>query len=200
VRGRRGKPRRLIAALAITMALGVIANAGAAAGDVRSNFGNNGVGTFGGWGVVGDALDLIGHNFGGVDGGYLSVTDSGQGKLIYWLAPPKYRGDFRRFYGGSLSFAARQSSAANPVGFGKGVVLRGKKAVAMADYAGPVGTSWAITSIALRASAWRNPNGTSITKRRFKRILGSLRGLKIQAEFESGPETDDLDSVCLCKP
>jgi len=198
MRGGKGKPRRLIAALAIAMALGVIANAGTAAADVKSEFNND----FGGWWVVGDGLDLIGHGTGGVDGGgYISVTDGAQGKFMYWQAPPKYHGDFRHFYGGELSFAARQSIATSPIEGGKGVILKGKKRrVALADYSGPTGVIWTETTIDLRAKDWRNPSGSAITKRRFKRILGSLRELKIQAEFQTGAETDSLDSVCLCAP
>src|SRR5690349_335262 len=47
---------------------------------------------------------------GGVSGGYLHTSESGDSDVSYWVAPPQFLGNLSDAYGGHLSYQLRQGN------------------------------------------------------------------------------------------
>lgn len=189
----------------VPAAVGIVLLAGAASAHAgaplaQSNFNQDASG----WKVLGDPQSTtpVHHASGGHPGGYISATDTQQGETMYWKAPPKFLGDQRDAYSGFLQFARRQSLNGEPdADSSRALILKGENHTAVNSLIGPTSTNWSTLSMGLTpAFGWENPDGSDISNRRFKRILGSLEAVKIQAEYDLGAETDSLDSVGLYPP
>jgi Laminin B (Domain IV) len=139
---------------------------------------------------------------GGVSGGYLRTSESGDSDTSYWSAPPSFVGDRSAGYGGTLTYWVRQANTSNQyqtfdiVLIGAGIELR-------FETSGSPGTDWTRFEVPLRESAgWRVGTlpGPPPTKEEFEQVLADVTTLKIRSEFRSGADTDDFDSVAIEGP
>jgi laminin B (domain IV)/PEP-CTERM motif-containing protein len=174
--------------------------AAAAQADIVSTFNTDTQG----WTVVGDEVGPVTWvSSGGNPGGYVSVTDSVVGGVMYFVAPDAYFGDHSGAYGTALTFDLIQRYPDSPNQFDDDVgdvVLKGSGLTLAYDLANnPVNGTWTPYSVSLTAGSWRldSLTGQIATQQQVQLVLSDLTGLEIRAEYQTGPDTDGLDSVVL---
>jgi hypothetical protein len=157
-----------------------------------------------GWTVVGDeAGPVTWVSSGGNPGGYVSVMDSVVGGVMYFVAPDAYFGNHSGAYGTALTFDLIQNYPDSPNQFDDDVgdvVLQGSGLTLAYDLASnPVNGTWTPYSVPLTAGSWRldSLNGPIATPEQMQLVLSDITGLQIRAEYQTGPDTDGLDSVAL---
>jgi hypothetical protein len=159
-----------------------------------------------GWSVVGDqAGPVTWIPTGGSPGGYVSVTDSVVGGTMYFVAPNTYSGDMSSAYGTALTFSLMQKFSESPDQFPDGlgdVILQGNgKTLAYALTAYPSnGTgsgTWTPYSVSLTVGDWHlgTLDGATATQADIQSVLSNVTSFQIRAEYQSGDDTDGLDSV-----
>ena len=119
---------------------------------------------------------------------------------MYWRAPAAFRRHAEDAFNGHLRYSLRQSVNSNQftaddvVLQGGGLTLVNQEGVAPA--LAPV---WTTNSISLSKGGWTDATGSPepATGRDMKTALKDLETLLIRAEYQTGPEVDDLDSVSL---
>jgi len=131
--------------------------------------------------------------------GYISVSETtGDGALMFLVAPQKFLGDQRRAYNGSLSFRLRQSATSELTAANRFVVLGSGNAVLSFDLALVPGTNWQTFEIPLNEHVgWHKmlDLGTSdqrAAREDFLTVLHSLDRLWIRGEY-SGHNADRTD-------
>jgi hypothetical protein len=157
-----------------------------------------------GWTVVGDEVGPVTWvSSGGNPGGYVSVTDSVVGGVMYFVAPDAYFGNHSGAYGTALTFDLIQNYPDSPNQFDDNVgdvVLKGSGLTLAYDLANnPVNGTWTPYSVSLTAGSWRldSLTGQIATQQQMQLVLSDLTALQIRAEYQTGPDTDGLDSVVL---
>jgi Laminin B (Domain IV)/PEP-CTERM motif len=157
-----------------------------------------------GWTVVGDEVGPVTWvSSGGNPGGYVSVTDSVVGGVMYFVAPDPYFGDHSGAYGTALTFDLIQRYPDSPNQFDDDagdIVLQGSGLTLAYDLANnPVNGTWTPYSVSLTAGSWRlgSLTGPIATQSQMQLVLSDLTALQIRAEYQTGPDTDGLDSVVL---
>jgi hypothetical protein len=161
-----------------------------------SNFNTNSEG----WSVLGDSAGPVTWmSSGGNPGGYVSVTDSVVGGVMYFVAPGAYLGDMSSAYGTALTFDLIQNYPESPDQFADDDVLLMSSALTLAyDFASyPVNGAWTPYSVSLTAGAWHigSGSGAVATEAQIQSVLSNLTGLQIRAEYQTGADTDGLDTV-----
>jgi Laminin B (Domain IV)/PEP-CTERM motif len=157
-----------------------------------------------GWTVVGDeAGPVTWVSSGGNPGGYVSVTDSVVGGTMYFVAPDAYFGNHSGAYGTALTFDLIQNYPDSPNQFDDSlgdVVLMGSGLTLAYDLANnPVNGTWTPYSVSLTAGSWRldSLTGQIATQQQIQSVLSDVTGFQIRAEYQTGADTDGLDSVVL---
>jgi hypothetical protein len=132
--------------------------------------------------------------------GIARTVDGQAGATMYWRAPPKYLGDKRAAFRGSLSYSLRQSTLENQFE-DDDVILKGDGLRLAHDHPGG-GALGGFSGFQLEIvpAEFTKPNGAAPTRRQLKRVLGNLGRLSIRAEYANGPDTDDITDVRLSKP
>jgi Laminin B (Domain IV)/PEP-CTERM motif len=155
-----------------------------------------------GWSVVGDqAGPVTWIPTGGSPGGYVSVTDSVVGGTMYFVAPSAYFGNMSSAYGTPLTFNLIQNFPDTPNQFDDSagdVVLKGSGLTLAYNLAvNPANGSWTPYSVPLAGGAWHigDLNGSLATQQDLQLVLSDITSLQIRAEYQTGPDTDGLDSV-----
>ena len=156
-----------------------------------------------GWNFEADGTSFGRIDMGGNPGGFLQVSDLGQGGIIFFVAPGKFLGDRSAYYGGALSYDEQQSIGDRQTGgdlpevylTGNGISL-----YFLPNSNNPAVTpSWSSYNFALRASAGWFDDSTSLpaSEAQMKSVLANLTSIEIRAEYSSGRDVDGLDNVVL---
>jgi len=160
-----------------------------------------------GWKVVGDTSGdpekPTQVPTGGNPGGYIEAEDAVTGGTMYWRAPAKYLGDKSSAYKGTLSFSLTQSENSSQFE-NDDVVLEGVGLrLILTDGISPnppLFPNWGAYTAPLVKTLWFDQtNGEPASGQDMKAVLGDLDDLYIRAEYQSGADTDGLDSVKLKK-
>jgi hypothetical protein len=194
---RRRRGFALGAAGAVVLAALVVTSA-AAAPLVSSAFNVTGEG----WLVAGDSTSATPTHLatGGNPGGYISATDSVAGGVTYWVAPPKFRGDHGAAFGGLLTFSLRQDNSSSQFDADDVIIQGDGLTLVHNNAANPaVAPNWTNYRVPLRPAQFTKA-GVRATAGDLRRVLGAITDLRIRAEYVSGPDTDDLDTVRLLPP
>ena len=195
----RGWGRTTLGLGSLLCCLAVLAGAAPAAmSDVVSTFDSDDEG----WVVEGDTVAPATYvATGGNPDGFISVTDSAAGGVMYWSAPAKFLGDVSAAYGNSLSFDLRQDLAANPFE-DSDVVLESGDTTLHFDAGADPGTTFTNYVVPMTEAGWHADSltGPLVTQAQFLAVLTDLTQLRIRAEYRTGPDTDDLDNVVLTVP
>ena len=163
------------------------------------------------WRVVGDAGggrdEPDHHSHGGNAGGYVSIDDAVTGGVMYWRAPQDFRRHAEDAFKGQLRYSLRQSASTNQFGGYADLILEGDgKRLEWVNGPFPIYPSlaptWGSYAVGLKGGdpwGWVNVTAdpTDATNAEMKAVLKDLDALLIRAEFEDGPDTDDLDTVAL---
>lgn len=158
-----------------------------------------------GWTVIGDVAGPVTHfPAGGNPGGYISVEDSVQGGVLFFVAPNAFLGDQSSAYGTALTFDLIQIySGANQFN-DNDVLLTGNGLTLAYDLANNPGNgTWTSYSVLLTsASGWHlnSISGAAATEADMLSALSNLTSLRIRAEYQTGADTDGLDNVRLFSP
>jgi Laminin B (Domain IV) len=170
---------------------------------VSSNWDNAADGVDG-WSFIADGSNLIRVATGGNPGGFLQVSDTGAGSVIFWEAPAKFLSDKSAAYGGTLNYdlqqseGDRQSSGDIPevVLIGNGITLT----FDLPNSSNPAVTpNWASYTFALLASAGWIDDDTSLpaTELQMQSVLANLSNIEIRAEYSAARDIDGIDNVTL---
>lgn len=138
---------------------------------------------------------------GGHPGGYVQVSDTASGGVMFWAAPAKFLGDKSAAYSGRLRFDLRQSDVSSPFD-DRDVILDGGGLTLVYDTANNPGTSFTRYSVPLTPVGWHETtlSGPRPTVAEFKTALASISALRIRAEYRNGPDVDAIDTVVLTAP
>ncbi len=156
-----------------------------------------------GWTAAGDFASPL--TWVAVDGnpdGTVSILDAVIGGVTYFVASAKFLGNHSDAYGKALTFDLRQVIGA-PSQFSNNndVILVGAGITLVYDTpANPaVDGTWTSYVVPLTEAGWRigNSGGVAATKVQMQSALAAITGLRIRAEYQSGPDTDYLDNVNL---
>jgi len=153
-----------------------------------------------GWTVYGDGSGPTWVSTGGVEGGYISSTDQGQGVYWYVRAPAKFLGNKSTAYGQDLTFQLKQSATDSQGASQPDVVLIGGGLTLVYDAPANPGTSWTPYTVRLDESGgWVKSSlgGTAATASEVQNVLENLTEIRIRGEFRSGADTGGLDSVTM---
>jgi alkaline phosphatase D len=135
---------------------------------------------------------------GGNPGGALSRMDD-IGITDYFRASPAFNGDLSAYYGGTLAFDIRDSSADAP--FDDALILLQSGTNVWRYDGGPaVTTDWASFSVPLDASApgWTLTNNSSAaTEDSLRAGFADVTALWIRGEFSSAEDNSWIDNVVL---
>ena len=190
---------RGVVAGAVVVLAGLVASSHAAAANLAASTFNSNID---GWAVQGDSTTVAPSHVasGGSPGGYITITDSAAGGVMYWLAPAKFRGDRSAAYGGRLKFSLRATAISVPFA-DEDVLIEGAGLTLVYDTADPA-TVFTRYSVPLLPAGWHKGTlaGAQPTASEFRAVLGAITGVRIRAEYNNGPDTDDLDTVLLTAP
>ena len=157
-----------------------------------------------GWKVVGDTgsgTETATHvPTGGDPGGFISIDDAATGGVMFWRSPQTFRKAAANAYKGSLWFSLRQSATDNQFD-DNDIVLEGAGLTLVYDTSPnpAIAPEWTRYEVALSKAGWTDMTGSPepATARDMKDALKDVDSLLIRAEYQTGPEIDDLDSVKL---
>ncbi len=135
---------------------------------------------------------------GGNPGGYINQPYDPDANTTVFVAPSKFLGNQASFQNGTLSFSLRDQ-------FNDGVpylaaILVGSDRTLISVPMGPPGTTtWSDFSLSLSPSNWyvNSPSGPGATSGDMTAVLSNLQELYIDADWHSGPDSTDLDTVRL---
>jgi hypothetical protein len=156
-----------------------------------------------GWMIVGDATETIEPLFEDAEGdsGIISGVDKVDGDVWYFRAPELFYGDRGGCYGRNLKFRLRQDSARTNQFEAPDVLLMGAGLTLAADLSPNPEPDWTQYSVRLDdATGWTlaTLDGAKASESDIRNVLGSLEGLEIRGEYETGPDTGSLDNVTFC--
>ncbi len=144
----------------------------------------------------------------GDPGGHMRHFEPAENRTSLFRAPSTYHGDLSAAYGGVIGWSWRTSNegSANDIddiyiqGAGMTIWAATPKAVGRWGrvYAPLVEGVWRV-SVAGTTSCANNPSPFA-TAAQIQAVLSDVTALLIRAEFRSGPETNDLDSVAVFLP
>ena len=154
-----------------------------------------------GWLVVGDATSAIPdwHSQGGNPGGYISADDTAAGGVWYWEAPSKFRGNQLQSFGKNLKFQLTQNNFSYPFDY-YDVIIEGNNKTLVIDLSPNPLATWTQYVVKLDNSvAWKISTfeGNLATNTDIQEVLSNIVSLRIRGEYESGPDTGQLDNVIL---
>lgn len=155
-----------------------------------------------GWTAVGDTTaPATWVATGGNPGGFVQVSDTASGGVMFWVAPAKFLGDKATTYSGRLRFDLRQSDTSSQFE-DSDVVLEGAGMTLVYDTAANPGTSFTRYVVPLTVVGWHEGtlSGPRPTVAEFKTALGSISALRIRAEYRTGADVDDIDNVVMTTP
>lgn len=155
-----------------------------------------------GWTALGDtSAPATWVSTGGNPGGYVQVSDTVAGGVMFWVAPAKFLGNKAAAYGGRLRFDLRQSDTSSQFN-DRDVVLEGGGMTLVYDTAANPGTSFTRYRLPLTPAGWHETtlSGPQPTVAEFKTVLGAISALRIRAEYRTGPDVDDIDNVVMTTP
>jgi hypothetical protein len=119
---------------------------------------------------------------------------------MYWRSPKDFRKAASDAYKGSLTFSLRQSATDNQFD-DNDVVIEGGGLTLVYDTAlNPELTpAWTPYNVPLSKAGWMDTTGSPepATAKDMKGALKAVDLLAIRAEYQTGPEVDDLDTVTL---
>jgi hypothetical protein len=183
--------------------LAAVALLGSAAPSSAANLVSSTFGTgVDGWSALGDtSAPASWVSTGGHPGGSVQVSDTASGGVMFWVAPAKFLGDKGAAYGGRLGFDLRQSDTSSQFD-DQDVVLQGGGMTLVYDTAVNPGTTFTRYRVPLTPVGWHENTlaGPQPTVAEFRSVLGSLTGLRIRAEYRTGPDVDDIDTVLITTP
>ena len=190
----------VLAALAGIAFAGAFAAPADAAVLAKAGFADNAEG----WKVVGDTgsgTETATHvPTGGDPGGYISIDDAATGGVMYWRAPQSFRRAARNAYKGSLGYSMRQSKNSNQFDT-QDIVLEGGGLTLTRDVSPnpSLAPEWTRYSVPLTKAGWTDETGAPepASGTDMKSALKAVDSLLIRAEYQTGPDVDDLDSVKL---
>lgn len=195
-----GRRAETAAAFALTMLAVLLCAAGGARAQViaSSTFDAN----VDGWTAIGDPTGPpVFIAAGGNPGGFIRVTDAGQGAGVYWVAPAKFLGDVDAAYNQNLFFDLQTSTNASPNSPNDVILTGGGLTLNFNTNLLPAITpAWQTFVVPLSESGNWVVAGTGLapTEAQFLQVLGSLTALQIRAEFSGvGGDVDGLDNVIL---
>ncbi|MPT32134.1 MAG: T9SS type A sorting domain-containing protein [Chryseobacterium sp.] len=154
-----------------------------------------------GWLVVGDATSSAPdwHSTNGNPGGYISADDTVAGGVWYWEAPSKFKGNQLASFGRNLKFQLTQNNFSSPFDYYDVIIEGNNKTLVIDLFPNPLAT-WTQYVVKLDNSvAWKISTfeGDLATNIDIQEVLSNIVSLKIRGEFESGPDTGQLDNVIL---
>lgn len=154
-----------------------------------------------GWLVVGDATSSVPdwHPTNGNPGGYISADDTAAGGVWFWEAPSKFRGNQLQSFGKNLKFQLTQNNFSSPFEDRDVVIIGNNKTIIVILEPNPLAT-WTDYTVKLDISAnWKinDYGGNPATNADIQEVLSNITSLRIRGEFESGPDTGQLDNVIL---
>lgn len=155
-----------------------------------------------GWIAAGDSEGpLVWVASGGNPGGHVLIDDLTTGGVTYFVAPPKFLGDRSVALGSNLSFDLQQVYTGTPSQFDSAdVLLYGAGLTLAYDTAvNPANGAWTSYAVPLTAAGWRLNSlaGAAASDVQFAAVLSDLTGLRIRAEYRTGPDIGKLDNVSL---
>ncbi len=154
-----------------------------------------------GWLVVGDASSSVPdwHPTNGNPDGYISADDTAAGGVWYWEAPSKFKGNQLASFGKNLKFQLTQNHFSSPFDY-YDVIIEGNNKTLVIDLSPNPLATWTQYVVKLDNSvAWKISTfeGNLATNDDIQEVLSNIVSLRIRGEFESGPDTGQLDNVIL---
>jgi hypothetical protein len=159
-----------------------------------------------GWKVVGDTssgAELPTHvPTGGDPGGYVSVSDAATGGVMYWRAPTSFRRNAEDAFKGTIRYSLRQSENSNQFAADDVILEGGGLRLTFRGTPPALAPTWTDYSVGLSRTGWVDATGSPepATARDMKTVLTDLESLFIRAEYQTGADVDDLDTVVLKTP
>lgn len=155
-----------------------------------------------GWQAIGDVAGTLNWSAtGGNPGGHVSITDLTTGGVTYFVAPAKFLGDQSAAYGTTLGFDLMQVYSGGPNQFNaEDVILQSASLTLVYDTSvNPANGSWTSYAVPLAAGGWKVSSlaGPVATAQQMQSVLANLTGLRIRAEYQTGPDLDRLDNVTM---
>ncbi len=153
-----------------------------------------------GWKATNGVSDRAWVAGGGMPGGHVQATDSGQGTVWFFEAPAAFLGDQRAALDGALSFWLKVSTTALPMDTEWADVRIGGNGVELAIDAGPSpGLDWTAYSVRLAPGAWRlgTAEGPLASAADFATVFAAVDHLWIRGEYSAWWDTGSLDTVLL---
>jgi len=129
----------------------------------------------------------------GIPGGHIYSEEPGE---RYWIAPPKFKGDFSSAYGGSLEFYLNTTNCHNTHQL---VILEGGGIQLYFDGRYPLRGYWTYYYVPLNVDEkWFNTaTGSRATEKEMRTLLAALGQLKIRAGFAGNRTSSGLDNVVM---
>ena len=192
---------RWIAVAAGCVAILAVEVAPASAADVlaRSAFNTSAQG----WTAVGDTASPVTFMAtGGNPGGYVTVDDSATGGVMYWQAPAAFLGDKSAAYKGILRFDLRQSVNSDQFDTDDVILSGGGLTLTYNTATNPsLDPSWTRYTARLVKTGWYDQGAAApATAADMQTALASISSLRIRAEYQTGPDNDDLDNPLIRAP
>jgi hypothetical protein len=136
---------------------------------------------------------------GGNPGGFIRTIDACS-NVTAFIAPSAYLGNRLDAVGGELRFSMR--SRALTQGVSDLVVLTGGGlSIGVTTGTRPGAPAWTNFVVPMSVGSWRLVTnatlGATATEQQFLAVLGSLTAMRLQADWVSGGDETDLDSVSL---
>lgn len=132
----------------------------------------------------------------GAGGGSIASTDAASDDF-YYQAPDRFLGDRSGYFGGTLSFALRQSGGSQYDATEDVVLVSGSGTRIYASFANPGGDFTAYSVALSTAGGWRLASGDLASTAQIRAVLSDLAALRIIGEFVYGSETSGLDTVVM---
>lgn len=132
----------------------------------------------------------------GAGGGHIAASDAASDDF-YYQAPDRFLGDRGSYYGGSLSFALRQSGGSQYDAVEDVVLVSGTGTRIYASFANPGGAFTGYSLALSTAGGWRLASGEVASAAQIRAVLSDLAALRIIGEFVYGSETSGLDDVVM---
>jgi hypothetical protein len=157
-----------------------------------------------GWKVVGDTSSGTENAThvptGGDPGGFISIDDAATGGVMYWRAPKTFRKAAEDAYKGSLAFSLRQSVTNNQFDADDIVIEAPGLTLVYNTSPNPaIAPGWTTYKVPLTKAGWTDAtlSPEPATAKDMKDALKAAGSLLIRAEYQTGPDVDDLDTVTL---
>ena len=150
-----------------------------------------------GWTFFNDGTNLQYVASGGNPGGYLQVTDAGDGRIWWFQAPTAWNGNWSSLVGGALKFDIKIVSQS-----GSALSDDEVRIYSGSDYA-----AWNASNANLSSGVWTHmstmllaSNFTMVGSKTFEQVMSNVTQFLIRGEYISGADTEGLDNVMVGIP